>query len=192
MIEKTLVLIKPDGVERGLIGEIISRFERKGLKIVGVKMISASDELVARHYPDSRTEFLKGMGEKTLKVYQDYDRDPKEVFGTLEPLEIGRKINTWNIDFFTSGPVVAVLLEGRHAVENARAVAGATMPNAAIPGTIRGDLASDSAAYANPEKRAVQNLVHVSGSPEEAKYEEDIWFSKEEKHTYKRADEGLV
>ncbi|HEY4694998.1 MAG TPA: nucleoside-diphosphate kinase [Candidatus Nanoarchaeia archaeon] len=191
-MDHVVVIVKPDGVKRALVGEIISRFEKVGLKIISVKMISPSQELVARHYPEDRTEFLKGMGEKTLKVYADYGKDPKEVFGTLDPLEIGRMINNWNIDFFTSGPVVALLLEGRHAVENARSVAGATMPVAAVPGTIRGDLATDSAAYANPEKRAVQNLVHVSGSPEEAKYEEDIWFAEGEKHSYKRADEGLV
>lgn len=191
-MEKVVVIIKPDAVKRSLIGEILARFEKVGLKIVSIKMVSPAREQVARHYPDSRTEFLKGMGEKTLKVYADYGRDPKATFGTADALEIGRKINSWNIDFFTSGPVVAVLLAGRHAVENARSVAGATMPKDAVPGTVRGDLASDSAAYANQENRAVQNLVHVSGSDEEAKYEEEIWFTEAEKHDYKRADEGLV
>src|SRR3990167_4322952 len=191
-MEKVVVIIKPDGVKRGLTGEILARFEKTGLKIVSVKMLRASRDLVSRHYPDSRAEFLKGMGEKTLKTYADYGKDPKEAFGSIDPLEIGRAINSWNIDFFTSGPVVAVLFAGRHAVENARSVAGATMPVAAVPGTIRGDLASDSAAIANPEKRAVQNLVHVSGTSEEAKYEEDVWFAEEEKQDYKRADEGLV
>lgn len=191
-MEKVVVIIKPDGVKRALVGEIISRLEKVGLKIVALKMLFPTKDLVSKHYPDSRTEFLKGMGEKTLKVYQDFGKDPKEVFGTEEPAEIGRQINSWNIDFFTSGPVVALLLSGRHAVENARSVAGATMPKDSLPGTIRGDFASDSAAYANPEKRAVQNLVHVSGSAAEAQYEEDVWFQEEEKQDYKRADEGLV
>jgi nucleoside-diphosphate kinase len=191
-MEKVVVIIKPDGVKRALVGEIISRFEKVGLKLVAAKMLLPGRDLVEKHYPDSRTEFLKGMGEKTLKIYADFGKDPKEVFGTVDPLEIGRMINTWNADFFTSGPVVALLLGGRHAVQNARSVAGATMPMDAIPGTVRGDLATDSAAYANPEKRAVQNLVHVSGSSEEAAYEEDIWFREEEKQDYKRVDEGLV
>ncbi|MDP2671079.1 MAG: nucleoside-diphosphate kinase [bacterium] len=191
-MEKVVVIIKPDGVKRALVGEIIGRLEKVGLKIVAIKMLLPGRELVEKHYPDNRTEFLKGMGEKTLKIYADFGKDPKDVFGTVDPLEIGRKINTWNADFFTSGPVVAMLLSGRHAVENARTVGGATMPMAAIPGTIRGDFASDSAAYANPEKRAVQNLVHISGSAQEAEYEEDIWFKEEEKNSYKRADEGLV
>lgn len=191
-MEKVVVIIKPDGVKRAIVGEIITRFEKVGLKLVAIKMLLPGRDLVEKHYPDSRTEFLEGMGNKTLKIYKEIGKDPKEVFGTDEALEIGRMINKWNADFFTSGPVVAMLLSGRHAVENARSVAGATMPKDSIPGTIRGDFASDSAAYANPEKRAVQNLVHVSGSVEEASYEEDIWFRDEEKQDYKRVDEGLV
>jgi nucleoside-diphosphate kinase len=191
-MEKVIVIIKPDGVKRAMVGEIIARFEKVGLKLIAIKMLLPGRDLVKKHYPDSRTDFLKGMGGKTLKIYEEIGKDPNDVFGTTDPLEIGRKINQWNADFFTSGPVVAMLLSGRHAVENARAVAGATMPKDSIPGTIRGDFASDSAAYANPENRAVQNLVHVSGSAEEASYEEDIWFREEEKQDYKRVDEGLV
>jgi len=191
-MEKVVVVIKPDGVRRALSGEIISRFEKVGLKIVSLKMVRADREMVSRHYPDSRTEMLEGIGNKTLKVYEEIGKDPSEVFGTKDPLEIGKQINEWNKDYLTGDPVVAILFEGRHAVQNARNATGATMPSAASPGTIRGDLATDSAAYANPEKRAVQNLVHVSGTAEEAAYEEDIWFAEEEKQDYKRVDEGLV
>jgi len=183
------VIVKPDGLKRGLTGEILARFERSGLKIVGIKMIHPGEDLVEKHYPYSREEFIKGMGEKTLKVYEEYGKDPVETFGTKDPMEIGKKINSWNIAFLTSNPVIVVLLEGAHAVDNARAVAGATMPVAAPGGTIRGDFALDSAAYANEEQRAVKNLIHVSGSPEEAKYEEDIWFSDNEKFDYKRYGE---
>ncbi len=191
-MEKVVVIIKPDGVKRALSGEIIGRFEKVGLKIIGLKMVKPEREMVARHYPDSRTELLEGIGKKTLAVYEEIGKDPAVVFGTKDPLEIGKQINEWNKDYLTGDPVVAILFQGRHAVQNARSVAGATMPSAALPGTIRGDLAADSAAYANPERRAVQNLVHVSGTAEEAAYEEDIWFSSAEKHEYKRADEGLV
>lgn len=183
-MDKVVVVIKPDGVKRGLVGEIISRFEIAGLKVVACKMLKADKKRVAGHYPFEREEFLRGMGEKTLKTYADYGKDPMKVFGTRDPLEIGKKINSWNVEFLTSGPVVAILFEGSHAVDNARKIAGATMPVVALPGTIRGDLALDSAAYANEEKRAVKNLVHVSGSDEEAKYEEEVWFGKGEIHEY--------
>lgn len=188
-LDRVVVIVKPDGVERGLTGEIISRLERLGLKLVALKMVWASEELVKKHYPFEREEFLRGMGEKTLKTYKEYGKDPRKVFGTNDPLEIGKMINAWNMDFFTSGPVVAMLLEGYHAVDNARSAAGTTMPVAAVPGSIRGDLATDSAAYANEQKRAVKNLVHVSGSDAEAKYEENIWFKSDEIHSYRRAGE---
>lgn len=185
-MERVVVIIKPDGVRRGLSGEIIARLEKVGLKIVAMKMVWVDKRLVEKHYPFNRTEFLRGMGEKTLKTYADYGKDPIKVFGTKDPLAIGKMINSWNIEFITSGPIVAILLEGRHAVDNVRSIAGATMPVAAPPGSIRGDLATDSAAYANEEKRAVENLLHVSGSFEEARYEEDIWFKKSEIHQYNR------
>lgn len=188
-MDKVLIIVKPDGVKRGLCGEILSRFERAGLKIVALKMVTVDKAQVEKHYPFDRIEFLKGMGEKTLGTLKEYKKDPNKIFGTEDPLEIGKKINTWNVDFLTSGPVAVALLEGRHAVDNARKIAGATFPLLAVPGTIRGDYAIDSAAYANEENRAVWNLVHVSGSDEEAKYEEGIWFTKEEVRDYKRFDE---
>lgn len=188
-MEKAVVVIKPDGVKRGLTGEILARFERAGLKIVAVKMIHPDRELVEKHYPYEREDFIRGMGEKTLKGYKDYGKDPIKTFGTADAMEIGKKINSWNAEFLTSGPVVAALLEGSHAVDNARNIAGATMPVNAPAGTVRGDFALDSPAYANEEGRAVKNLVHVSGSTEEAKYEEEIWFTEDEKFSYKRAGE---
>lgn len=190
-MDRVVVIVKPDGVKRGLTGEILARFERAGLKTVALKMVSASRELVEKHYPFDRLDFLKGMGEKTKKTAADYDIDVKKVFGTEDALGIGKKINTWNVEFLTSGPVVAVLLEGMHAVDNARKIGGATFPLLAVPGTIRGDFAIDSSAYSNAESRAVYNLLHISGSDEEAKHEESIWFTKEDRHNYKRLEENL-
>lgn len=188
-MDKVVVIVKPDGVKRGLTGVILSRFEQTGLKIVALKMMTVDRAQVEKHYPFDRVEFLKGMGEKTLKASADYGKDPIKTFGTSDPLEIGKKINTWNVEFLTSGPVVAALFEGRHAVDNARKIAGATFPLLAAPGTIRGDLALDSAVYSNDENRSVKNLVHVSGSDEEAKYEESIWFTKQDVEDYNRVDE---
>src|SRR3989344_6236724 len=137
--EKTLVLIKPDAVKRGLTGEILIRFEKTGLKVVALKMLYVDKELVARHYPSERIEFLKGMGEKTLSTYQKLGKDPKKEIGTDDPIEIGKMVNHWNVEFLTSGPVIAIVLEGLHAVDNVRMIVGNTIPAFAEPGTIRGD-----------------------------------------------------
>src|SRR3989338_6285871 len=190
--ERTVVLLKPDVVKRGLVGEILIRFEKTVLKIVSLKMVWADENMVKKHYPDSRTEFLKGMGEKTLETYERYWKDPGEGLGTKDPVEIGRIVNSWNIDFLRSGPVVAVLLEGHNAISNVRQVVGNTLPSFASPGTIRGDYSLDSPILANQQKRAVKNLVHASGTLEEAKYEEELWFHKNEVYDYQRADEEVM
>jgi nucleoside-diphosphate kinase len=191
--EKTVVLVKPDGVKRGLVGEVISRFEKMGLKIKAMKMIWIDRDMAFKHYPENRKELMKAIGEKTLKTYEKYGRDPKEQFGKLKPEEIGKMVNKWNIDFITSGPVIAILLEGLHAIDNVRAIAGHTLPVFAEPGTIRGDYSVDSPALANVKKRAVRNIIHASGNTEEAKYEEQLWFRKDDiVKNYKRTDEQVM
>ena len=190
-MEQTVVLIKPDGVKRGLIGEILRRFERVGLKIVAMKMVKASDELLIKHYQSSDPATLKRWGEKTLKTYTQYGKNAKKELGTDDPIQLGKMVNKWLFDYVKSGPIVAVLLSGKHAVENAIAQAGTTMPVASPAGTIRGDFSADSAAYANDEKRGVMNLIHVSASIEEANLEKTLWFTREEIHEYKRVEESL-
>jgi len=190
--ERSVVLIKPDGVKRGLVGEILTRFEKAGLKIVALKMVWVDKEMASKHYPDSRTEFLEGMGKKTLATYEKYGKDANEELGTMDPVEIGKMVNSWNMEFITSGPVVAILLEGLHAIDNARMIAGNTLPTFAEPGTIRGDYSVDSPALANADKRAVHNLIHASGNIEEAKYEEELWFHQDDINKYKRIDEGVM
>lgn len=190
--ERTLVLIKPDGVKRGLVGNIIHRFEQAGLKIVAMKMVWVDKAHVAKHYPDSRTELLQAMGEKSLTTYAKYGLDPLKMLGTNEPVAIGKMINEWNRDFVTSGPVVAMILEGIHAIDNVRMIAGNTLPTFAEPGSIRGDFSIDSPALANTKKRAVHNMVHASGNVAEAIYEIDLWFKPKEIHDYKRADEDVM
>lgn len=190
--ERTVILAKPDAVKRGLVGEIVARFERMGLKIVAMKMVAVPKELAQKHYPESRLALLEGIGKKTLETYAKYGRDPKEELGTMDALAIGKMVNKWNIDFITSGPVVAVLLEGLHAVDNVRMAVGNTLPTFAQPGTIRGDFSVDSPALANARKRAVRNLIHASGNAEEAKYEEQLWFRQDEIHRYTRSDEQVM
>lgn len=191
-MERSLVLIKPDGVKRGIVGDIIHRFEKAGLKIVGMKMVWVTKTLIEKHYPDSRIEFLKGMGEKTLKTYKEFGKDAKEELGTDDPLEIGRMVNQWNKEFIAAGPVISLVLEGNHAVDNVRRLVGATLPTFAAPGTIRGDYSVDSPVLANMKKRAVKNLIHASGTPEEAKLEIDLWFEEKDLHSYPRADEEVM
>lgn len=192
LLQRSVVLVKPDGVQRGLIGEIVTRFEKAGLKIIAMKMVWVDKELVNKHYPESRTELMKGIGTKTLESYAKYGKDPKEELGTMDAEEIGRMVNKWNIEFLSSGPVVAMLIEGVHAIEQIRMMVGHTLPSVATPGTIRGDYSIDSPALANAKKRPVRNLIHASGNEEEAKYEAELWFHKAEIHSYKRADEEVM
>lgn len=191
-MERTVVLIKPDGVKRGLIGEILARFEKVGLKIVAMKMVWVDKDFAARHYPVNRKDWVKGMGEKTLETYAQYGKDPKEELGTKDPEEIGKMVARWNLEFLSSGPVVAVLLEGVHAITNARKIVGATVPTFAESGSIRGMFSVDSPVRANQTKRAVHNLIHASGNAEEAKFEEELWFHKKEIYRYKRVEEELM
>jgi nucleoside-diphosphate kinase len=170
MIEKTLILIKPDGVKRGLIGEIVIRFEKLGLKLVGLKMVHADKNFAVKHYPVTE-DWYKKVGSNTLKDAEKYGLGAKETMGTEDPIEIGKKVHEWNVNFLTSGPLIAMVAEGVHAIETVRKIAGTTVPNTANPGTIRGDLATTSALHSNVKNRAIQNLVHTSGDKEEAERE---------------------
>ena len=155
MIDQTLVLIKPDGVQRGLSGEIIHRFERVGLKIVAMRMVWVSKDFAKKHY----------------KAHVD-----KPFYKGLEAM-------------ITEGPVIAMALEGVHAVELVRKMVGGTEPKSAAPGTIRGDYAHVSYEYADKRGIAIKNLIHASGNKEEAKVEVDLWFKKDELHSYKTVHE---
>lgn len=189
--EKTVVLIKPDGVKRGLIGEIISRFEKRGLKIIALEMIKPSREQIDGHYPKDE-KWIRRLGEKTLKNYQDYGFDAKKELGTDDPLEIGKQVRGWLIDFMTSGPVLKMVVKGIHAIAMVRKIVGASLPAEAEMGTIRGDFSVDSATAANRDKRAIHNIVHASENQEEANHELEFWFAPEEIHDYKRAEEDIM
>ena len=183
-MEQTLVILKPDALQRGIAGEIITRFERIGLKIVAVKMVVATEELANKHYPTSRTEFIEGMGNKTLENYEEQGLDPFKELGTDDAHKIGLQLQKWLVEFITDGPVLAFVLEGPHAVELVRKICGHTLPSKSLPGTIRGDYSFDSSALANKSKRPIRNLVHASGSVEEAEFEVGLWFSESEIHSY--------
>jgi len=182
-MERTLVLIKPDAVVRGLVGDIIHRFEANGLKLIATKMVRPDKELANKHYPTHRREWVEGMGKKTLGDYKDNALDPMDDFGTDDPHTIGLEIQKWLVDFLVSGPVIALVLEGQEAIKKVRDIAGHTIPTNAAPGTIRADHSDDSPAIANAEKRAIKNLVHASGDKKEADFEIGLWFTGEELHS---------
>ncbi len=192
-MEQTLVVFKPDAVKRGLIGEILARYERLGLKIVAAKLLKADRSLAEKHYPLERREFIEGMGKKTLDNYHQLGIDASKELGTDNAYEIGKLIREWLIEMITSAPVFAVVLQGPHAVELVRKVTGHTLPLNAEPGTIRGDYSYDSSYLANTGKRAIKNLLHASGSLEEAKYEISLWFDKSEIwENYERAEDKIM
>ena len=190
-MEQTFSFVKPDGVKRGLVGEIIKRFEKAGLKLVACKMVAPSKEHFEKHYNSSDPKRLALWGEKTLKSYGKAGKDAMAELGTTDQMELGKMVSGWLMKYVTSGPIVAMLWEGENAVQKAMDLTGPTMPVDATPGTIRGDFSKDSAVFANAEKRGVLNLIHVSTSIDEANFEKSLWFTKEEIHEYKRTDENL-
>jgi nucleoside-diphosphate kinase len=183
-VEQTLVIIKPDAMERGIVGDIIARFEKVGMKLAGAKMLIPDRELADKHYPKDREEFIVGMANKTLENYADHGMDPIEDFGTDDPKEIGLKIQSWLVDYLISGPVLALVIEGPHAVDVVRKIAGFTLPAKAAPGTIRGDYSFDSSSLANLAKRPIRNLIHASGDKSEAEFEINLWFTDDELYEY--------
>ena len=189
--EKTVLIIKPDGVKRGLVGEIISRIERRGLKFIALQMVWATKDQIDGHYPKDEA-WIKRLGEKTLKNYMDYGVDAKEELGTADPLKIGHMVRSWLVDYMTSGPLVKAIVSGIHAVDMVRKIAGPTMPAQAEMGTIRGDFSVDDATVANKDKRAIHNILHGSETQEEAEHEIRYWFAPEEIHDYRRAEEDIM
>lgn len=159
MIDKTLLLIKPDGVKRCLIGELTKRFEQRGLKVVGLKMIWVDEKFAKKHYTDDITK------------------------------RRGEHVRNYLVNFLKEGPVVAMVLEGISSIEIVRKIVGETEPKAAVPGTIRGDFAHVSYAYADKKKMVVRNVVHASANKKDAQYEIRLWFKPEEIYHYKTAHE---
>jgi nucleoside-diphosphate kinase len=174
-MERTFVMVKPDGVRRKLVGEVISTFERAGLELVALRLVTPTRQLAIKHYPNT-DEWYSAVGGKTFEGYSLVGRDVKSEFGTDDPVEIGKVVKGWLVEFISSGPVVAMVLEGNSAVRNVRRLCGNTLPVLADPGSIRGRFGLDSPDAANAETRPVMNLVHASGEPSEAITEIALWF----------------
>ena len=186
MKEKTFVLLKPDAVQRGLVGEIISRFEKSGFKVIGMKLIHADKETAGKHYADDEA-WLKSVGAKTKKSYESKGIPMKET-----ELQIGQRIRQQLMDFISLSPSVALCIEGHGAIEKIRLMCGSTAPINAAPGTIRGDFSFDSYGLSDKSGRPIQNLIHASDSRESAEREIKIWFNDKELYPYERVDEALL
>lgn len=186
--ERTLVIIKPDGVQRSLVGEMIARFERIGLKIVGMKMTLVTPEQVEAHYTID-PEWRVKTGEKTIKAYKD--RGESHPHGDDPMVVTGIILNKLK-EYIASGPVIPMVLEGAHAVAIVRKLVGSTEPLSSDVGTIRGDFVLDSYTLSNDGGRAVRNLVHASGSVSEAEKEIGLWFKDGELASYRHIQEGII
>lgn len=182
MFEKTLILLKHDSVARSLIGKIITRFEETGLKIVAMKMIWPDEHLAKNHY------FLDDQWATNVfeKTKASYEKDNKP-FPYKSAMELGQQIQSWNMKFLREGPIVALVIEGPHAIEIVRKMVGSTEPKSSPPGTIRGDFAMiESYAIADKNARVLRNLIHASDSTDSANREIALWFKSEEIHSYKK------
>ncbi len=185
--ERTLVIIKPDGVQRSLIGEVIQRYEKVGLKLVAMKMMVPTSDLVEKHYTLD-PEWRRITGEKSIKGFKDKGLTPP----SEDPLEITRVLLERLSKYMTSGPVVAMVWQGAHAVAIVRKITGGTEPLTSAVGTIRGDFVLDSYQMSDGDVRAVRNVVHASGSVKEAADEIAHWFKKEEIIDYKIVQEQIL
>lgn len=163
-IERTLILFKPDAVQRGVVGEILTRFERVGLKIVGTKMIAPNKEQFYKHYEE---------------IGQVITRRGEKVFNNV-------------LDTMADGPIIAMVLEGIEAVELVRKLVGSTEPKSSAPGTIRGDFSHMSYGYGDEQDKGIPNLIHASGDQSDAKKEIPHWFSEDELYDYSVLNEKFT
>lgn len=184
--ERTFVIIKPDGVQRSLIGEIIKRYERTGLKLVAMKFCLGDEKKFWQHYNKDDAWFLK----KGTRIFED--KKKSGLPADKEPIEYGKAIIGQLVTFMTAGPVVMMVWEGNQAVAVVKKLTGETEPVTSDVGTIRGDFTLDSYGVSALDDRAVRNLIHCSDSVDEAKREIDLWLTKEEVIDYRQVQEGIL
>ncbi len=185
--ERTFIIIKPDGVQRSLVGEIIGRFERVGLKLVAMKTQVPSAEMVRQHYLLD-PEWIRKVGEKSIEGYKKKGLVPP----SEDPIQLGEKVIEVLAKYLTSGPGVFMVWQGAHAVGVVRKLVGGTEPLSSDVGTIRGDFVLDSYQMADRDGRAIRNLIHASGSVEEAENEIPHWFKSEELIDYNLVGEKIL
>jgi nucleoside-diphosphate kinase len=185
--EQTLVIIKPDGVQRGLIGEVIKRYELCGLKLVALKMLIPSVDIATKHYSVDAEWALK-TGTKSIEAAKARNQELE----SEDPLVIGEKIRTTLKSYLSSGPVVVMVWQGMNSIGVVRKITGSTEPLSSVPGTIRGDYTIDSYSAADGDKRSVRNIIHASSSRDEAQSEIAIWFTPQELLNYRLIAEAII
>jgi nucleoside-diphosphate kinase len=185
--ERSLVLIKPDGVQRSLIGEIIKRYERTGLKLIALKFIVPTAELIEKHYLIDPNWKIK-TGGKSIQAYKDKGLEPPD----NDPEKRGERVLETLKKYLTVGPIVVMAWQGMNAVEIVRKITGSTEPLVSAIGTIRGDFTIDAYKIADVDGRATRNLIHSSGSVDEAQKEIDLWFKEEELINYRLINEEIL
>ena len=178
--EKTLIIIKPDGIQRSLVGEVISRLERVGLKMVAAKMVLPTPEAIEKHYTLD-PEWRRITGEKSIEGYKKKGLTPP----STDPLAVTEVILNNLKKYMTSGPAICMVWEGAHAVKIVRKLVGSTEPFSSDVGTIRGDYVLDSYELSDTAGRAIRNIIHASGSPEESAKEIAHWFLPNEVISYR-------
>ncbi len=185
--ERTLVIVKPDGIQRALIGEIMKRYERLGLKLVALKMLVPTESMIEKHYLLD-PNWKRNVGEKAIASYVSKGETPP----SDDPIKVANLVVERLKKYMTSGPVIAMVWEGAHAVELVRKITGGTEPRSANIGTIRGDFVPDSYQMADTDTRAIRNLIHASGSVPEAQKEIPHWFRPEELISYHVPHEAIL
>lgn len=185
--ERTLVIIKPDGVQRTLVGEIIGRYERLGLKLVGMKMFIPTEDEIEAHYSID-PGWKETVGNKAIESYKKKGMTPP----STDPIEVGNRVVAGLKKYITSGPVIAMVWQGAHSVDIVRKITGGTEPRTSDVGTIRGDYMLDSYQMADTDGRAVRNLIHASGEISEAEAEIKLWFTDDEVKDYILVQEQIL
>jgi nucleoside-diphosphate kinase len=184
--ERTFVILKPDAVQRGLMGDIITRFEKVGLKMIALKMTMATEQQCWDHYNKDEAWFLK-KGANIIKNREDLGMPIEK-----EALEYGKDIIRALVKFMTAGPIVPMIFEGNQAMGIVKKIVGGTEPLTSEVGTIRGDYTLDSYELSSYDDRAVRNLIHCSDMVEEAEREIKIWFNESEILNYRLVAEGII
>lgn len=191
MIEKTLIIIKPDAVKRGLIGIIIETLENVGLKLLAAKMLKPDLQVIKNHYPGT-SEWIKEMGEKTIASFKESGDDVKKKMGTDDPMKLGQFVYDRLIKYWQEGPITAMVWEGPGAIMIARKLRGHTIPLLAQIGTLLGEYSFDSSTLSSSLDRVVKTFVHASGTVEEAEREIRYWFPEvKEFKSYEREIDNL-
>ena len=190
MTEKTLIILKPDAVKRGLIGKTIETYENAGLKLMAGKMLKPSADVIKNHYPGT-PEWVREMGEKTLASFKQSGDDVKKTFKTEDPNKLGQFIYDRLIKYWMEGPIIVMVWQGPNAVTVARKLRGHTIPALAVSGTLLAQFSFDSSPLSASLDRVVKTIIHASGSTDEADREIKYWFKDIKFKDYEREVDQL-